>query len=173
MKRYVEDFQNWEKDKPIKNWDYSDNEIPDIYKRESYPKDNPLSHKTHSFLVNWTWNDKFIQQYQTHGIDEIDKDIIKELSQYRASTELRYYRVIFDLKDELKYKNKLKSYCKNIETALGILGNKGYLDIRYFRPEKILVDTTLIPNFKKLDLIEEVICIMDNKTIPVKNPFIE
>lgn len=82
MKRYVEDFQNWEKDKPIKNWDYSDNEIPDIYKRESYPKDNPLSHKTHSFLVNWTWNDKFIQQYQTHGIDEIDKDIIKELSQY-------------------------------------------------------------------------------------------
>jgi len=67
----------------------------------------------------------------------------------------------------------LKSYCKNIETAVGMLGNKSYLDIRYFRPEKILVDTTLIPNFKKLDLIEEVICIMDNKTIPVKNPFIE
>jgi len=161
-KRYrkVEDFNNWNNEKPITGWDYGDDKISDIYQRNVYPKNNPLSHKAHSFLVNWSWNDKFLKHYQNNGVKEIDPEIVKELSKYKPNTEVTLYRVIYDLKGELKYsKNKLKSYCRNLDTALGMMNDPGYMEIKTYKPEKILVDTTLIPNYSNLDLIEEVICI--------------
>jgi hypothetical protein len=168
--------EDFDVDKPISGWDYGDNdEIKSIYDRKKYPKNLPLSEKEHAFLVDWSWNDEFIRIYQENGIEEIDQDIINELIKFRPAATVRLYRVIWDLEGEIKYKdNKLKSYCKNIQTALGMLGDKGYLDIRYFNPDKILVDTTLIPNYKNLDLIEEVICITDrDSSIPIENPFVE
>jgi hypothetical protein len=155
-----EDFNNWDNDKPITGWNYGDDKISDIYKRDKYPENNPLSHKAHSFLVNWSWNDRFLKYYQNNGIKEIDPEIIEELSKYKPKKEVTLYRVIFDLKGELKYsKNKLKSYCKNLDAALMMADNPSYIEIREYKPEKILVDTTLIPNYRDLDLIEEVICI--------------
>jgi uncharacterized protein YkvS len=145
------------------------------YNKNDYPKNNPLSDKTHQFLIKWTWNTKFFEYYRSHGIQSIDKDIIDELSKYRPEHEVRLYRIINDIHSELKHKNKLKSYCKNIKTALGMMDDvTNYMDVRWFKPNQILVDTTLIPNFNNLDLIEEVIVLTEGHLdTPEKNLFKE
>ena len=138
----------------------------DTYKVNDYEKYDYISEKTHSFLVNWTWNSYNLHFHQTHGLQSIDDDIINELSQWKPSTPVKLYRVICDNSENEKYKtNKLKSYFKTLEEAKSILSDMGcektggFIDSKIFTPDQILVDITMIPNYSDLDLIDEVIVI--------------
>lgn len=137
----------------------------DLYKINDYEKYDYISEKTHSFLINWSWSSDNLHFYQTHGLDAIDDDIIEELSQWKQKTPITLYRAVCDKNEELKHKNKLKSYFKNIKAAEMLLDDMdckktgGYIFTKMVNPEDILVDITLIPNYSDLDLIDEVIVI--------------
>jgi len=136
------------------------------YKINDYEKYDYISEKTHSFLINWCWNETNLRFYQTHGLNAIDDDIIKELSQWKPKSSIKLYRAVCDKKGENKYRNKLKSYFKTLDAAQMTLEDMdcektdGYIQTINVNPNDILVDMTLIPNYSDLDLIDEVIVIM-------------
>jgi len=139
----------------------------DIYKVNDYEKYDYISEKTHSFLINWCWNETNLRFYQKHGLNAIDNDIIKELSQWKPKSPVKLYRAVCNKKNETKYKNKLKSYFKTLEAAQMTLEDmncektNGYIQTITANPNNILVDMTLIPNYNNLDLIDEVIVILN------------
>jgi len=137
----------------------------DTYKVNDYEKYDFISEKTHSFLINWCWNETNLRFYQTHGLNAIDDDIINELSQWKPKSPIKLYRAVCDKEGESKYKNKLKSYFKTLEAAQMTLedmnceASGGYIQTIKVNPKDILVDMTLIPNWRDLDIIDEVIVI--------------
>lgn len=137
----------------------------DTYKVNDYDKYDYISEKTHSFLVNWCWNETNLRFYQTHGLNAIDDDIVKELSQWKPKSPIKLFRSVCDRKGEEKYKNKLKSYFKTLEAAQMTLDDMncessgGYIQTITVNPKDILVDMTLIPNWRDLDVLDEVIVI--------------
>lgn len=138
----------------------------DVYKLNNYEKYDYISERTHSFLINWCWNEINLRFYQTHGLNAIDDDIIEELSQWKPKTPIKLYRAVCDKEGEIKYKNKLKSYFKTLEAAQMTLEDMncestgGYIQTIKVKPKDILVDMTLIPNWIDLDIIDEVIVIV-------------
>lgn len=137
----------------------------DTYKVNDYEKYDHISEKTHSFLVNWCWNETNLRFYQIHGLNAIEDDIIKELAQWKPKSPIKLYRAVCDKEGEAKYKNKLKSYFKTMEAAkmtledMGCEKTNGYIQTVKVDPKNILVDMTLIPNWRDLDIIDEVIVI--------------
>lgn len=137
----------------------------DTYKANEYEKYDFISEKTHSFLINWCWNETNLRFYQTHGLNAIDDDIINELSQWKPKSPIKLYRAVCDKEDEIKYRNKLKSYFKTLDAAQMTLEDMncektgGHIQTINVNPKDILVDMTLIPNYSDLDLIDEVIII--------------
>lgn len=137
----------------------------DTYKVNDYEKYDYISEKTHSFLINWCWNETNLRFYQIHGLNGIDDDIIKELSKWKPKTTVNLYRAVCDKNGETQYKNKLKSYFKTLEAAQMTLEDMncektgGYVQTIKVNPNNILVDMTMIPNYRDLDLIDEVIVI--------------
>jgi uncharacterized protein YkvS len=140
----------------------------DTYKVNDYEKYDFISDKAHSFLINWCWNETNLRFYQTHGLNAIHDEIIDELSQWKPKSPIKLYRAVCDKDGEMKYKNKLKSYFKTLEAAQMTLedvycqSKGGYVQTIKANPEDILVDMTLIPNWRDLDIIDEVIVITND-----------
>lgn len=138
----------------------------DTYKVNDYEKYDYISEKTHSFLINWCWNSTNLHFYQTHGLNAIEDGVIDELSKWKPYTDIELYRVVCNKEDEIKFKNKLKSYFKTLEEAQMLLEDMdcekdgGYIQTIKVKPNDILVDMSLIPNYSDLDLIAEVIVIV-------------
>ena len=135
-----------------------------------YKKFKPdyLSEKTYSFLINWTYNQKFLNYYKTNGVDSIDDDIVNELSKWKPKKTTYVYRINCNPKENSKFKNKLLSFSPTLESAVMLFQdsmcreNNGIIKSLKVEPKNILVDNTLFPNRYETELLDEVIVITDN-----------
>jgi len=125
-----------------------------------------LTQEAWQFIHDWQWDIDELRKYQTQGLKIISPSIIKNLSKFKPKEGIMLYRFFTSLDGEKQsMKNKLMSFSSSLKDTMSVIedGGASFMHIVYAEPSEILVDTSLMPNYERLDFVLEVIAINNGK----------